>query len=149
MSEETPNGTDSKKTALSWDWPGKIPVANERGYFTGCAALKFNTCEAANAFFEANKGLLAAYPQFLPDGSLCVLVTKQLDGEEQEEFEHFQREMGWHMSEWRKKRDAAKQKERADKERELAENDRLMKLGKKCEADHGALIKERRKRNSE
>lgn len=121
--------------ALSWQYPGHINIANERGFFHGCTCVRFANEMAMNAYFADRKNVLVVDIKPDANGGVYVFYTKQLDGEEEQEFEHFSREMGWHMKEWREKRTASKEREREIREAAAAEAERLHKLGKKCESD--------------
>lgn len=136
--------------ALSWQYPGHINIANERGFFHGCTCVRFANDLAMNKFFSDKKNVLVVDVKPDGHGGVYAFYTKQLDGEEEEEFAHFQRAMGWHMQEWRKKRQEAKELEREQRLAAAEEAERLRKLGGKCEADkHVEQLRNRARKGKE
>lgn len=138
--------SDEQVEPLSWQWPGKINIANERGYFTGCKAVSFGDVQEMNEFFEATPKVLVVEVLTTATGGLRAFYTKQLDAEEEEEFEHFQRETAQIMGKWRQQRAEQKRKDAEVKEAATVEAARLAEVGAKCEADHGRVIKELREK---
>lgn len=110
------------------DRPGNINFADPRGSYPGCRLMSFATEQEANEFFTNKAGLLVVDVQIGGSGRIFMMVSKQMDDDELEEFQEYGSTVQLHMRQWREARDA---KKAADKEAE-----------QKAEADEAAFLKE-------
>lgn len=146
-------------------WPGHISWANDRANFPGCRLITFgmqgdvvvqygmepedgaefeaqcldtkpqNPEDAVNLYFAHRANLLVIDMKVHADG-ITLMVTTQLDDEDLEAFEYAQHLMDAGMAEYR----TMKAKEKAATEVKIAENVKLIELGRKAK-DHNLFEK--------
>lgn len=130
-----------------WSRPpiGKVHVATAREYRSNCKMLFFVTPEDLNDWFDANPGHILFDWKTSAGGVLYCIIGQVLSPEEQDDMELRASVINEEV-EKRKQERAAQLEAHAEKlKAEIAENKRLIEVGKKCEHNHGALIKEKRK----
>lgn len=130
-------------------FPGSLNLAgNSAGSFPG-AAVSFIAGEgealATNmaAFFE-DKGLVTYIKEVVVPGGILVYWTKHLDQEELGFFDEVNMEVEQRMRVWREEKAKLKNAEQEKAEAFKKEQERLAVLGKRCEENHGAVLKERK-----
>lgn len=145
MNDEVPKAPETHPAVKSWKgwYPGKMGVANERGYYPGCAFKMFNNPDEANAWFTENVGLLVVDVQ-LSQGFILVMYTKILDPEEKQESDDVMHEVREMLDKRRAEREAREEEakaraeessKKAAEEAEAAEKElkRLAELGRRHE----------------
>lgn len=134
MSEETLTTTIPEQREWTLKRPGNINFADARGAYPGCKLVDFATTDEANEFFKDRAGLLVVDYQVGNSGRVFMLISKQMDEQEMEEFNEYQSIVGAKMREWNERRDAEKKsaaeaaaKEKADRELFLKEAKQAVK----------------------
>ena len=136
-------------------FPGNINMAGDRGGSFPGATVTFiagegeGLAKAMGEFFNAPDMGLVTYIREVPvPGGMLVYWTKHLDDEELALFDETNREIQEKMRLWREERQKAKDTEREKREALAKEQERLAVVGKRCEENHGHLVKEARKLKS-
>lgn len=161
-----------KKRDLVLNRPGNINYAGERGSFPGCRLIEFtnygevkgledndaakflqqraesgsparaSSSELANLYFKHRGNMLTVNMSIDASGSVWVLATNQLEGDELEAFHEVANRTTQWMEEWREKKQAEKEKqEEALRQNEIERNE-LIELGRKEKA--GNFVKRAR-----
>lgn len=131
-------------------FPGNINIAHEKGLYSGSDIKIFTEGEGIGRLDDQIKEFFAADPRLLVvdmkfyGSKVLVLYTNTLDDEEQAEFEAQGAYIHEMMDTWRQRREKSKQEQAETKRKAEAELKRLADVGRKCEANHGALIKQMR-----
>ncbi len=128
---------------------GHIALESDKGIVTSaCKALAFDTADAMNAYFEKHQGLFCN--QVLTANNQIVAIVNKVFSEEQQQMLEDKADIIRDL-------EAAKAKERHEAKLEAErinveakkEIDRLVALGRKCDANHGAVIEDNAKMKKE
>jgi hypothetical protein len=130
-----------KKLEATLAW-GHINFESDKGITqSNVKAFAFATVHEMNEWFEKNPGHFAVQVMGVRDYIVC-LINKVLSSEEQQLLEDRADAIAKIMEEKRLAREEAEKLTEEGQAKARAEVDRLMNLGRKCEHNHGAVLKE-------
>jgi hypothetical protein len=109
------------------------------GSYSGCKLERFSTIEDLNKFFEANENMtvMDMWPGTGQNPDWYVLYTNFMDPEEKADFDDAAEELRGIMARKREERRKAELETLTAEEKAARETERLVEVGKKCEANHG------------
>lgn len=132
------------------EWPGNLHLAgNRNSLFVGCKTVFFpgggaEVSKAMNDYFAAvGRGCLYCGEVVMSDG-LLVYYTKRIEQEKLDVIGELQIKIDEMVAAVMAERATAAREEEERALHETEEQKRLAALGAQCEANHGAVIKERR-----
>lgn len=143
--EPTPEEVAAEtKLRESLEW-GHISLEAKNGIVhSNCKAVQFQSVEAMNKYFKDNPGLFSVQTDVSASDIVCI-VDRVLSKEEQDILNDQGTALQEILERKRKERAEAAQAQKDFEDNRLKQMDDLMELGKKCQANHGAVIEDNKK----
>ncbi len=149
------NTQPKDRTMKEWGdkYPGKMAMADVRGTYSGCTVQVFSSPEAAglasqiNTYFAENPGLLVVDVRYWssPGASHAALTfTAQVSESYIEDLNIAQAKVDEFMTELKLKKAEELHANMTAEELRIEENKRLAQVGRQCEQNHGAVVKQLR-----
>lgn len=136
--------TAEAKLMKSLDF-GHINFESSNGIIqSNCLAIGFTNAHELNKYFKDNPGTFACQIIGMND-HLIAIVNRQLDDDEQDILRDKSDVMRTMLKEKTEAREEAKRLNEESIRKRADELERLAELGRKCETNHAAVLKENRK----